>query len=141
MKKTYLIIAACVVALTINSPAQSILTEKPIPAEQARALRAVENAQGFRNSIIGGLRHSITDLWSSDHEANVATAAALGARGAELSIIYEAFFSQTRALLVAAGDTNSVADLDSLASRVPPHTRNPDGTLTITPPPEPEPEE
>jgi hypothetical protein len=139
MKKTIAILAACVAALTAN--AQSLLTDPPIPEAQARAIRAAENAQGLRNSILGGLRHSITDLWSDDYAANVATAQALGAHGAELYQLYQAFFASTRALLVASNDTASVAELDALAARVPALTVNQDGTLTITPPPEPAPEQ
>ncbi len=128
-----------ILALTTTAHAQSLLTESPLPPAQARAIRASENAQGLRNSILGGLRHSITDLWSNDYQANVETAQALGANGAELYQLYQAFFSSTRALLVASGDTASVATLDALAAQVPALVVNEDGTLTITPPPEPEP--
>ena len=117
---------------------QSLLTEPPIPAAQARAIRAASNAQGLRDSILGGLRHSITDLWSADYEANVATAAALGSKAGELFALYENFTEAIRALLVACGDTASVAQLDALVALVPAHTVNPDGTVTITPPPAPE---
>ena len=119
----------------------SLLTEQPFTPAQSRALRAQGNVQGFRNTIIGGLRHCITDLWSSDdYGANVETATALGANGGELYALYGAFLTSIRELLVASGDTASVADLDALAARVPALTVNPDGTLTLTPPPEPEPE-
>jgi len=140
MKKTIAILAAFVVALTLTANAQSLLTEPPIPAAQARAIRAAENAQGLRNSILGGLRHSINDLWSADYQTNVDTAAALGTHGAELYQLYQAFFASIRALLVASGDTASVAELDALAAQVPLLTVNQDGTITITPPPEPAPE-
>lgn len=125
-------------ALTLCANAQSLLTDPPIPPAQARALRAPLNAQGLRDSILGGLRHSITDLWSSDYEANVATAAALGNKGGELFALYENFTTSIRALLAASGDTASVAQLDALVALVPAHTVNPDGTVTITPPPAPE---
>jgi hypothetical protein len=136
--KTHIIMLASALLLTITSNAQSLLTADPIPPAQARAIRAAENAQGLRNSILGGLRHSITDLWSADYETNVATAAALGSNGAELYALYQAFFTSVRQILVAAGDSASVAELDALAARVPALTVNQDGTLTITPPPEPE---
>jgi hypothetical protein len=138
MKRNLIFNIASALLLTVTSNAQSLLTADPVPAPQARAIRAAENAQGLRNSILGGLRHSITDLWSSDYETNVATAAALGSNGAELYALYQAFFSSIRQLLVAAGDSASVAELDALAARVPALTVNQDGTLTITPPPEPE---
>ena len=70
----------------------------------------------------------------------MATAAALGNRGAELYALYQAFFTSIRQLLVAAGDNTSVAELDALAAKVPELTLNPDGTLTIIEPPQPEPE-
>jgi hypothetical protein len=142
MKKTIALLAA-LAALTLTANAQSLLTDPPIPAAQARAIRAAENAQGLRNSILGGLRHSITDLWSDDYAANVATAQALGSNGAELYQLYQAFFASTRALLVASNDTASVAEIDALAARIPALTVNQDGTLTITAPdptPEPTPE-
>ncbi len=135
-----LITLAFALALCAGTSAQSLLTDPPIPAAQARAIRASENAQGLRNSILGGLRHSITDLWSSDYEANVATAAALGTKAGELFALYDAFTTSIRALLVACGDTASVAQLDALVAQVPAHTVNLDGTVTITPPPAPEPE-
>lgn len=138
MKSTIAFIAA-VAALTLTATAQSLLTDPPIPPAQARAIRAAENAQGLRNSILGGIRHSITDLWSEDYAANVATAQALGPKAVELFSLYENFMAPIRALLSAAGDANSVAALDALAAKVPAHTKNPDGTVTITPPPEPEP--
>lgn len=130
--KTIALLAVLVTALTVN--AQSLLTSPPIPASQARAIRASENAQGLRNSILGGLRHSITDLWSADYQANVETAASLGTHGAELYQLYQAFFTSVRALLVASGDTSSVSELDALAAQVPALTVNQDGTITITPP-------
>jgi hypothetical protein len=126
--------------LTATCNAQSLLTDSPMPEPQARAVRAQQNAQGLRNSVLGGLRHSITDLWSSDYQTNVETAAALGNNGAELYSLYQAFFTSIRQLLVAAGDNASVAELDSLAAKVPELTVNPDGTLTIIEPPAPEPE-
>ena len=131
------ILAALVTALTAN--AQSLLTDPPVPPAQARAIRAAENAQGLRNSIVGGLRHSINDLWSADYQINVDTAAALGNKGGQLYALYQAFFQSTRALLVASGDTASAADLDALAAKVPALTVNQDGTLTITRPPDPDP--
>jgi len=112
----------------------SLLTQNPLTPAQSRALRASSNAQGLRNAILGGLRHSITDLWSGDYTANVETAAALGANGAELYSLYQAFFASIRDLLSASGDSASVAELDALAARVPALTVNADGTLTITPP-------
>ena len=138
MKKTITLLAVLVTALTVN--AQSLLTDPPIPPAQSRAIRAAENAQGLRNSVIGGLRHSITDLWSDDYQANVETAAALGPKAAQLFALYENFMAPIRALLAAAGDTQAVAELDALAAKVPAHTVNQDGTVTITPPPAPEPE-
>ena len=141
MKTRTLAIAAALAALAAVAPAQSLLTEPPLPAAQARAIRAPLNAQGLRDSILGGLRHSITDLWSADYEANAATAAALGTKAGELFALYENFLGAIRALLVASGDTASVSQLDALAALVPAHTVNADGTVTITPPPAPEPEE
>ncbi len=137
MKTTLAILAVLVTACTAN--AQSLLTDPPIPPAQARAIRASENAQGLRNSIIGELRHSITDLWSEDHQANVETAQALGPKAGQLFALYENFMGAIRLLLEAAGDTNAVAELDALATKVPAHTVNQDGTVTITPPPEPTP--
>lgn len=134
MKTTLAILAACAAALTAN--AQNLLTEPPVPPAQARAIRAAENAQGLRNSILGGLRHSISDLWSADYQTNVETAAALGDKGGQLYALYQAFFGAIRQLLAASGDTASVAELDALAARVPALTVNQDGTLTITPTPE-----
>ena len=133
MKTTLATLALLAAALTVN--AQSLLTDPPIPPAQARAIRAAENAQGLRNSIVGGLRHSITDLWSADYQTNVDTSAALGNKGGQLYALYQAFFQSTRALLVASGDAVSVAELDALAAKVPALTVNQDGTLTITPPP------
>jgi hypothetical protein len=138
MKKLVLILV-----LPVTCFAQSLLTDAPIPEAQARAIRAATNAQGLRDSVVGGLRHSINDLWSADYSANVETAAALGPRAGELFALYENFMGAIRALLLAAGDTGAVAELDALAARVPAHTLNADGTVTITPPPpppEPEPE-
>ena len=112
----------------------SLLTSNPLTPAQERALRASANAQGLRDSILGGLRHSINDLWSTDYQSNVETSAALGANGAELYALYQAFFGAIRQLLVAAGDTENVAELDALAARVPALTVNADGTLTITEP-------
>ncbi len=141
--KTKLTILASALLLTVTPllHSQSLLTEPALPPAFARAIRAQENAQGLRTSILGGLRHSITDLWSADHEANVATSTALGPKAVELFSLYEAFVTSTRALLVAAGDTQSVAEIDALAALVPVHTKNQDGTVTLTPPPDPEPEE
>ena len=137
MKTIPAILAVLVTALTVN--AQSLLTDPPVPPAQARAIRAAENAQGLRNTIVGGLRHSITDLWSADYQTNVETAAALGNKGGQLYALYQAFFSSVRALLVASGDAPSVSELDALAAKVPALTVNQDGSLTITPPPLPEP--
>lgn len=130
--KTLLILIAC----AASACAQNLLTQPALPPATARAIRASENAQGLRNSILGGLRHSIDDLWSSDYAANVETAQALGPKAAQLFALYENFMAPIRALLVAAGDTASVAELDALAAKVPAHTVNQDGTVTITPPAE-----
>lgn len=134
-----ILLATLILATASTLHAQRLLTEQPIPPAQARAIRAQQNAQGLRDSIIGGLRHSINDLWSSDYAQNVETAAALGIRGGELYSLYQAFFSSIRSLLVASGDTASVSELDALAARVPALIVNEDGTLTIVEP-EPEPE-
>lgn len=142
MKKTCLILAACVAVLTINLNAQSILVDEPLPAADARAIRAQENAQGLRTSILGGLRHAITDLWTGDYATDSATCAALGSKAGQLFSLYESFVPPIRALLVAYGDTASVSELDALVARVPAH--NPpaqDGTVTlIEPEPTPTPE-
>jgi len=137
MKTNLALVAVLVAAFTLTANAESLLTAPPLPPAQARAVRAAENAQGLRTSILGGLRHSITDLWSSDYQTNVETAAALGTKGGELYALYSHFLATTRALLVASGDENSVVELDALAAKVPSLTVNPDGTLTITPPPAP----
>lgn len=133
MKKTILILAAFASGL-LTVHAESLLTEPPLLPAQQRAIEAQRNVQGFRDSIIGGLRHSITALWSDDYATNVDTAAALGSKGSELYQLYESFFTSVRALLVASGDTASVAELDTLAARVPALTVNNNGTITITPP-------
>jgi hypothetical protein len=73
-------------------------------------------------------------LWSSDHQANVETAVALGNRAAELFCLYESFMASVRSLLVASGDTKAVAELDAIATLVPNHVKNSDGTVTLITP-------
>jgi hypothetical protein len=132
--KTHAKAIAIVTLMVVQANAQSLLTEPPLQPAQARAIRAAENAQGLRDSVIGGLRHSITDLWSSDHQANVETAVALGNRAAELFSLYESFMASVRSLLVASGDTKAVAELDAIATLVPNHVKNSDGTVTLITP-------
>ena len=138
LMKTILTLLACI--LTGSLCAQSILTTSPETPAEGRARRATENAQGVVRSVIGALRHAITDLWSTDYAANLATVQAMGPqKTAELFSIYSQFISENRALLVAAGDTAAVAEIDALAAKVPAHTVDPlTGAVTLTEPtPEP----
>ena len=139
MKKTIALLAVLVAALTCTAIAQSLLTDPPIDPAQARVIRSAENAKGLRDAIIGSLRHSVDDLWSSDYATNVATASALGTRAKERFDAFGAVYSFARAFCAAQGDTKSVAELDAIAARIPARTINPNGSVTITPPPEPTP--
>jgi len=134
MKTILTLLIACI--LTGSLCAQSILTTSPETPAEGRARRATENAQGVVRSVIGALRHAITDLWTTDYAANLATVQALGPqKTAELFGLYAQFIAGNRALLVAAGDTAAVAEIDVLAAKVPAHTVDPQtGVVTLTEP-------
>jgi len=140
MKKLILILAACVVALTPQINAQSILTDSALSPAETRAVAIQDNAQSFRDSIIGEMRHAV-GLWSGSYEENLATVTALGpTKTAQSFALFTGFAGGVRALLVSFGDTSAVAQVDALLAQVPAHTTDANGIITLTAPtPEPEP--
>ena len=135
-----LILIAALAALTLQINAQSILTQSALTPAETRAVAIQNNAQSFRDSILGEMRHAV-GVWSGSYEENLATTVALGpVKTAQSFALFTGFAGGVRALLVSFGDIASVAHVDALLAQVPAHTTDASGIITLTPPPEPTPE-
>jgi len=117
----------------------SILTLQLKTPEQEAAERLISGIQSTKRAVIGELRHNINLLW--DHPNPQGILDELGQNAAEVFQINGAFVGFVMGMLQAAGDLESLAQVQSLLAKIPPHTVNEDGTVTINypePPPAPE---
>jgi len=125
MKTTIILLLA---AASLN--AQSVLVTNPETPEQATARAVVQNIQQTKQVIIGQLRHSNEVIWKSPNPQGALDI--LGPRAGEVFALNTAIMQFCAQLLTQAGDAGGLAELERIAAMVPPHTINPDGTVTIT---------
>jgi hypothetical protein len=133
-----LILAAAFVAGN-NLHAQLLGAPPETPAErQARLI--VESVESSKNAILGEFRHNFRLLWDSPDPQAVLDA--LGPRAGLLFAINSRLTAYILNELTLANDTAAIAEVNALLARIPAHTINEDGTVTlIEPEPEPTPEE
>lgn len=137
MKNKIAIIAAFVAALTITSPAQSLLTEQVQTQEQASAERVLAAPAQTRDVILNQLSDAFSQLWDNPNPQGVLDA--MGTKAGRLFQINTKFATVVGQLLAEEGDTSGLARFQAIIAKIPPHTVNPDGTVTITPQPSPTP--
>ena len=131
MKKTCLILAACVAALTLNANAQ-LLTDPPETPYQRAARETVLVLQGARDANLGILRDGVGRTFGTDDHQAVMDL--LGTRASKAVTYYEGMVAWITATLTADGDTTALAELATILQAVPAYTKNQDGTVTITEP-------
>jgi hypothetical protein len=136
MKKTIAILAAFVVALTLTANAQSLLTDPPQTSEQAAAVRVLAAPAQTRDVILGQLNDAFSQLWENPNPQGVLDA--MGTKAGRLFQINAKFATVVGQLLAEEGDAAGMARFQAIIAKIPPHTVNPDGTVTINPAPEPE---
>jgi hypothetical protein len=107
----------------------SILTLKLKTPEKEAAEKLIKGIQSTKRAVIGELRHNFNLLWDNPNPQGVLDE--LGANAAEVFQINSSFVQFVISMLMAAGDTESVAEIQRLVSKIPPHTINEDGTVTI----------
>jgi hypothetical protein len=135
MKKPTLILTLAASLLAGNVHAQLLGAPPETPAErQARLI--VESVESSKNAILGEFRHNFRLLWDSPDPQAVLDA--LGPRAALLFGINSRLTAYILTELTLAGDTAAIAEVNALLARIPSHTINEDGTVTLI---EPEPEE
>jgi hypothetical protein len=139
MKKPILILTLAATLLAGNAHAQLLGAPPETPAErQARLI--IESVEASKNAILGEFRHNFRLLWDSPDPQAVLDA--LGPRASKLFGINSRLTAYIINELTLAGDTQSIAEVQAMLSRIPAHTIHEDGTVTILPPePEPTPQE
>lgn len=138
MIKTIAILAACVASLTFTANAQSLLTEPVQTPEQASAERVLAAPAQTRDVILGQLNDAFGQLWDNPNPQGVLDA--MGTKAARLFLINAKFAAILGQLLTEEGDAAGLARFQAMLAKIPAHTINPDGTVTITPQPSPTPE-
>jgi hypothetical protein len=135
MKNPTLILTLAASLLAGNLNAQLLGPEPETPAQrQARII--VESVERSKAAILGELRHNFRLLWDSPDPQAVLDA--LGPRAGKLFGINSRLTQYILTELTLANDTAAIAEVNALLARIPSHTINEDGTVTLI---EPEPEE
>ena len=129
--KTFNLLAAVFIALTINATAQSLLVEQPETPAERTARELLIAPRQTRDVLLNQLDDASLRLWSSPNPQAVLDA--LGPKAGPLFAINAAFGQLVGAFLTAQGDTEGLQRLAAIAARIRPHTVNQDGTVTITP--------
>jgi len=132
MKNHHLILAACAVALTTTAIGQSLLTTPPETSEQIAARQVLAAPAQTRDVILGQLNDAFSRLW--DHPNPQGVLDQIGTKGAALFAINTQFATVLQTLLTQEGDTEALAKFQAILAKIPPHTINQDGTVTINPP-------
>jgi len=134
MKKTYLILAACVTAFTANA---SLLTDPPETPAQKVARETVASVQATRNVLIGQLRDGVSRLWDSPDPQGALDL--LGSHAAEVVGLYQSLVDYLQTVLTQAGDQAGLQEIAHISAKVPPLTIHEDGRVTALPFPSPSP--
>jgi hypothetical protein len=130
MKNQILILALAAICIAGNLQAQLLGTSPETPAErQARLI--VESVESSKSAILGELRHNFRLLWDSPDPQAVIDE--LGPRAALLFAINGRLTQYVLTELSLAGDTAAIAEVQALLARIPAHTVNEDGTVTLLP--------
>jgi hypothetical protein len=136
MKNPILILTLAATLLAGNNLHAQLLGPEPETPAQRQARIIVESVERSKAAILGELRHNFRLLWDSPDPQAVLDA--MGHRAGLLFGINSRLTAYVLNELTLAGDTQSVAEVQALLSRIPPFTINEDGTVTILPPEEPE---
>lgn len=137
MKKTIALLAVIMAALTFTATAQSLLTEQVQTPEQSAAERVLAAPAQTRDVILNQLGDAFSQLWENPNPQGVLDA--MGTKAGRLFQINTKFAMLIGQLLTEEGDTAGLARFQAILAKIPPHTVNPDGTVTITPQPSPTP--
>jgi hypothetical protein len=132
--KTLILILAAIAALTLTSPAQSILTEQPSAPEKA-AQDLTAGIQASKRAMLGELRHNISLVWDAPDPQAVIDE--LGTKAGEAFWLSNELATFLTTIMTAANDTSGLAELAAILAKVQPVTVNQDGTVTVNPPEEP----
>jgi hypothetical protein len=137
MKKTNLILAAFVAALTCTATAQSLLTTAAETPAQRAARELLAAPAQTRDVILNQISDANDKLWlSTDPQAILDE---LGPKAGPLLQFNADFATLLAQVLTAQSDTASLARLQAIAAKAKPLTVHGNGTVTINPPPPPTP--
>jgi hypothetical protein len=140
MKNPILILTLAATLLAGNNLHAQLLGAPPETPAERQARLIVESVEASKNAILGEFRHNFRLLWDSPDPQAVLDA--LGPRASKLFGINSRLTAYILNELTLAGDTQSIAEIQAMLSRIPPHVINENGTVTILPPePEPTPQE
>lgn len=137
MKKHIAILTILMATLITTATAQSLLTEQVQTPEQASADRVLAAPAQTRDVILNQLNDAFSQLWDNPNPQGILDA--MGTKAGRLFQINTKFATVVGQLLAEEGDTSGLARFQAIISKIPPHTVNPDGTVTITPQPSPTP--
>lgn len=120
--------------------AQSLLTTEAETSEQRTARELLAAPAQTRDAILNHMGDAIDKLWSSPNPQAVLDA--LGPKAGSLFAINQKFATAVLTLLTEEQDVQALQRLTAILAKIPAHTVNEDGTVTIVvPEPEPVPEE
>ena len=139
MKNQYLLVLSFMAVIMATAFSQSLLTTAPETSEQVAARQVLLAPAQTRDAILGQLNDAFSRLW--DHPNPQGVLDEIGTKGAALFAINAQFATVLQTLLTQEGDVESLAKFQAIMAKIPPHTINQDGTVTINAPqPAPTPE-
>lgn len=127
MKK---ILTLIITLLTLHQGyCQSLLEEAGETDNQRIARELLAAPREMRDMILAKLESDTERLWS--HPAPQDIIDAMGTKAVALFELNEAFTSKIQTLLTEQNDTLGLFRLQGITAKIQPHTKNPDGTITI----------
>jgi len=109
----------------------SLLPSLLTPAQQT-AIALQDGIEAMKRSILADLAFNVSTLEQSQDPQG--TLDLLGAAASKPFAFFSAISTVAGQILTEAGDTDGLAQLLAIVARVPAHTVNEDGTVTLTPP-------
>jgi hypothetical protein len=135
MKHHILILLAALLLCAGNLSAQTLLGDPPETADERQARLIIESVESSKSAFLGELRHNFKLLWDYPNPQGVLDAMQVKQPGspAKLFGIHSRLTQFIATELTLANDLATFAELQSLATAIPPHEINEDGTVTILP--------
>jgi hypothetical protein len=133
MKNHIILTIAAFILIAGNLQSQTLLGDPPETADERQARLIIESVESSKSAFLGELRHNFKLLWDYPNPQAVLDAMQAKQPGspAKLFGIHSRLTQFIATELTLANDLPTLALLQSLATAIPPHEINEDGTVTI----------